>query len=297
VSVAVLPAKLTDPATAVAPGPVSLNVVALIVVASIGTLNVAVTVVLSATPTAPFKGTVETTVGGGAVVKVHTKLAVSGAPVGSFAPVVIVAVNKVLLARMAAGVNVAVLPEYVTAPATEVAPGPVTLNVAPVMVAGSMASLNVAEIIVFTATAVAAFAGMVETTVGGGAVVKVQTKLAARPAPALSFAPVVIVAVNKVLLARTVVGVNVAVEPAKVTAPATGVAPGPVRVNVAFVNVSPFIGSENVALTRVLTATAVAPLVGTVESTVGRPVVKLHTKLAANGLPPGSLAPVVIVAV
>ena len=111
VNVAVLPAKLTDPATAVAPGPVSLNVVALIVVASIGTLNVAVTVVLSATPTAPFKGTVETTVGGAAVVKVHTKLAVSGAPVGSFAPVVIVAVNNVLFARMAVGVNVAVVPE------------------------------------------------------------------------------------------------------------------------------------------------------------------------------------------
>jgi hypothetical protein len=87
------------------------------------------------------------------------------------------------------------------------------------------------------------------------------------------------------------------VEPAKVTAPATGVAPGPVKVNVAFVNVSPFIGSENVALTRVLTATAVAPFAGTVETTIGSPVVKLHTKFAASALPPGSLAPVVIVAV
>jgi hypothetical protein len=80
------------------------------------------------------------------------------------------------------------------------------LNVAPVIGVGSMASLNVAEIIVFTAAAGAAFAGMVETTVGGGAVMKVHTKLAARPTPALSFAPVVIVAVNKVLLARTLVG-------------------------------------------------------------------------------------------
>jgi hypothetical protein len=165
------------------------------------------------------------------------------------------------------------------------------------MVVGSMASLNVAEIIVFTAAEGAAFAGMVETTVGAGAVVKVQTKLAARPTPALSFAAVVIVAVNKVLLARTLVGVNVAVEPAKVTVPTTGVASGPVKVNAAFVKVSPFIGSENVALTRVLTATAVAPFVGIVEITVGNPVVKLHTKLAANGFPPGSLAPAVIVAV
>ena len=87
-----------------------MKVVALIVAASIGTLNVALTVVLSATPTAPFDGTVETTVGGGAVVKLHTKLAASGAPVGSFAPVVIVAVNRVLLARTAAGVNDAVVP-------------------------------------------------------------------------------------------------------------------------------------------------------------------------------------------
>ena len=88
-----------------------MNVVALIVAASIGTLNVAVTVVLLATPTAPFNGVVETTVGGGAVVKVHTKLAASGAPAGSLAPVVIVAVNKVLLASIVVGVNVAVVPE------------------------------------------------------------------------------------------------------------------------------------------------------------------------------------------
>jgi hypothetical protein len=49
-----------------------LKVVALIVVGSIGTLNIALTVVLSATPTAPFDGVVDTTVGGAAVVNVHT---------------------------------------------------------------------------------------------------------------------------------------------------------------------------------------------------------------------------------
>jgi hypothetical protein len=101
---------VTDPDIAVAPGPVILKVVVLIVVASIGTLNVALTVELSATPTAPFNGTVDTTVGGGAVVKVHRELAARGEPVGSFAPVVIVAVNKVLLARTAVGANVAVVP-------------------------------------------------------------------------------------------------------------------------------------------------------------------------------------------
>jgi hypothetical protein len=85
------------------------------------------------------------------------------------------------------------------------------------MVAAFMASLNVAETRVFTGTAVAPLAGTVDTTVGGGAVaaaVNVHTKLAASGAPAGSFAPAVIVAVNTVLLARTAVGVKVAVEPA-----------------------------------------------------------------------------------
>jgi hypothetical protein len=90
----------------------------------------------------------------------------------------------------------------------------VTVKVAPLIVAGFMASLNTAEIVVFTARAVAPFAGTVETTVGGATVVKVHTKLAASEAPSGSFAPVVIVAVNKVLLARTADGVNVAVLPA-----------------------------------------------------------------------------------
>ena len=132
---------------------------------------------------------------------------------GSFAPVVIVAVNRVPLARSTVGVNVAVLPEYVTAPATGVAPGPVTRNVAPVMVAGFIASVNVAETSVFTGTRLAPLAGTVDTTVGAGAVVNVHTKFAASAAPAESLTPVVIVAVNNVLLARTAVGVNVAVEP------------------------------------------------------------------------------------
>ena len=62
-----------------------------------------------------------------------------------------------------------------TAPATGDAPGPVKVNVVVLIVTGFMASLNVAEIAVFTATAVAPLAGIVETTVAGGAVVKVHT--------------------------------------------------------------------------------------------------------------------------
>jgi hypothetical protein len=185
-----------------------------IVEAVIGTLKVAVIFWLSGTFVAFLAGAVADTAGGGAVVNVHTKLAASAAPVGSFAPVVIVAVYKVDVASSAAGVNVAVFPALLTDPVTAVTPGPVSVNDDVLIVVASIGTLNVAEMVVLTATAVAPFDGTVDTTEGGAAVVKVQTKLAARATPAGSFAPVVIVAVNKVLLARTAVGVKVAVEPA-----------------------------------------------------------------------------------
>jgi hypothetical protein len=154
--------------------------------------------------------------------------------------VVIVAVNRVPLARTVVGVNVAVVPANVMVPATGVAPGPVKVNVAALIVAGFMGSLNVAETRVLTGTAIAPFTGTVEITIAGGAVVKLHTKLAAKGTPVRFFAPVVIVAVNKVLVARTADGVNVAVVPTKVTVPATGVAPGPVTVNVAALIVAGF---------------------------------------------------------
>ena len=99
-------------------------------------------------------------------------------------------------------------------PATGVAPGPVTVNVVALIVAGFMALLNVAEMVVLTATAVAPLTGIMETTVGGAAVVKLHAKSAASALPAGSLAPVLIVAVYGLLLERTVVGVNVAVFPA-----------------------------------------------------------------------------------
>jgi hypothetical protein len=79
-----------------------------------------------------------------------------------------------------------------------------------------MTSLNVAEMVVLTATPVAPFTGTVETTVSGvavAAVVNVHTKLVASGTPERSFTPVVMVAVNDVLLARALVGVKVVVEP------------------------------------------------------------------------------------
>ena len=79
--------------------------------------------------------------------------------------------------------------------------------------------------------------------------------------------------------------------------------PGPVKVKVAVVIVKGSIALLKVALSLLLTATAVAELTGTVEATVGgvvsgvAPVVKLHTKLLAKALPARSLAPVLTVAV
>ena len=61
------------------------------------------------------------------------------------------------------------------------------------------------------------------------------------------------------------------------TAPATAVAPGPDESDVVDVIVVGSIGLLKVAVTVVLTATAVSPSAGTVETTVGATfVVKVH---------------------
>ena len=101
-----------------------------------------------------------------------------------------------------------------TAPAASVTPGPAKVNVAEVIVAGFMARLKVAEIVALAVAKVVPFTGSVEMTVGGAVVAKVQTKLVARGAPLRSFAPVVIVAMYKVLVASVAVGVKVAEVPA-----------------------------------------------------------------------------------
>jgi hypothetical protein len=258
---------VTVPATGVTPGPANLNVAPFIVVGSIARLNVAETVVLSATAVARFAGIVEIIVGATSVVKVHTKLASSGLAAGSCAPVVIVAVYRVLAARTVAGVKVAVDPEYVTTPTTGVAPGFFTVNVAPLIVAGFMASLKVAETRVLTATATAPAEGTVEIT-AGPVVVKLQTKLLISALPPGSVAPVVIVATNKVLAASVVVGVKVAVAPLRVTDPATA-PPGPVTVKDAILIDAGAITVLKVAVTVLLRATFTAPLSGVTEVTVG----------------------------
>jgi hypothetical protein len=79
---------------------------------------------------------------------------------------VIVAVYVVLYARTAAGVSVAVLPEDETAPAIAVPPGPVSVKVELVIVAGLIAMLKVAVTVVLTTTSVAPWAGVTDTTPG-----------------------------------------------------------------------------------------------------------------------------------
>ena len=75
VKVATAPEQLTVPATAVVPGPATVNVVAgdASVEQSIASLKVAVSAWVMSTPVAVFTGTVAVTAGGGViVVKVHT---------------------------------------------------------------------------------------------------------------------------------------------------------------------------------------------------------------------------------
>ena len=98
------------------------------------------------------------------------------------------------------------------------------------MVLGSIATLKFATIRWLRATPVALFNGSVKTTVGKvvsrlAAVVKVQVKSFTRDVPTMSFAPVVMVPVYTVLIARFAVGVKVAVVPVDPTVPATAVVP------------------------------------------------------------------------
>lgn len=107
-------------------------------------------------------------------------------------------------------------------------------------------------------------------TVNDAALVKLHVKFAARALPAASFAAVVMVAVYCVSPARAAEGVKVAVLPLMLTDPATA-APSDVRLNVKLVvlRVEPVMASEKVALTVLVVATALAPLEGEVDETVG----------------------------
>src|SRR3989339_1000471 len=171
---------MPDPAnTGPSGGPVACTV-KVIVEGSIASLNVALTALLVATPVALSAGFVRITVGAALsraappapVVKVHMKFAASALPARSPAPVVIVAVNRVLSGSVAGvvGVKVAVLATaaYVTFPATVVPPSVVftTVKVVLPIVAGFIASLKVAVGLEVVKTPVAALPRIVEVTMG-----------------------------------------------------------------------------------------------------------------------------------
>lgn len=171
-----------------------------------------------------------------------------------------------------------------TTPVTAAPPGALNVNVVVPIVAGFIATLKVAEIARLMGTPLAPLTGTVEITVGGvgaGSVRKLHTYLLANPVPAESWAPVPMVAVYSVLTVSKASGVNVATLPEQPTVPGTGVAPGPLTVNVAAgdASVEHFIISLNVALSTRLRGTPVAPLTGIVDITagVGEIVVKGQT--------------------
>ncbi len=200
-----------------------------------------------------------------------------------------------LPARLAAGVNRAVLPVTLTVPLTAAPP--------------VIASEKLADTEEFSATPLAPLAGEVEDTVGGvvsgaAAVVKVQLTSAASALPAASVTLLVTVAVYCVLASRATEGVNRAVLPLMLTVPATAAPPAVLtRVKLVVVSVALVIASEKLADTEAFVATPVAAFAGEVEDTVGgvvseaAPVVNCQVKLAASALPAASFAAVVMVAV
>jgi hypothetical protein len=177
--VAVLPLTLTVPVTAAPPGVVfKVKVVVFSVAGAIAFEKVADTEVFKATPVAALAGLVEDTVGrvtSVPVVKFQGKLAASAVPAASRAPVVMVAVYSVLGARFSPGEKVAVLPLTLTVPVTA-APSGVFFRVKVVVfsVEFVMATEKVADTEGLRATPVALLSGLVEDTVGGVAVVKLQ---------------------------------------------------------------------------------------------------------------------------
>ena len=153
----------------------------MIVAGFIASLKVALTAWLVATPVTPLGvGTVEITVGAvgaGTVRKFQAKLLAMGSPCVSKAPVVIVAVYKVLVASGLDGVKIATkpLPVQLTVPVTEpTGAGAATVNVVVERVEQLIALLNVALMGWLSRTPVALGDGIVETTVGSVSVVNVH---------------------------------------------------------------------------------------------------------------------------
>ncbi|GAB4241594.1 MAG: hypothetical protein OHK0028_20140 [Deltaproteobacteria bacterium] len=198
------PAYVTEPATGTFAASFRVKFAAVTVDGSSGSLNVAVTADVGATPPAPFAGEVERTAGGvvsaaAPVVNDQVKPVCSALPARSVIPLPTLAVYVVPPRSAAEGRNVAVDPLTETVPGTE-APPFFNVKVAVVTEAERTGSLKVAVTGTFTVTFEEPSAGEVESTVGGvvsaaAAVVKVQLVPEASALPARSLMPVVTLAV------------------------------------------------------------------------------------------------------
>jgi hypothetical protein len=154
---AVRPEKVTVPVT----GPfavLTIKVPVEMLPGSISSLNVAVRVPKPSVPTctvAPFIGKKPATLGGVVsagepVVNVHVKSAAKWLPAKSVTPVVILTVTTVAKGNNPEGMNIAVLLEYVTAPAM----GGDIINVEALMLDDAISSVKIAKILGFTLTPV-----------------------------------------------------------------------------------------------------------------------------------------------
>jgi hypothetical protein len=206
---------------------VSVKLLAVMEAGAMASLKVAVTLLVKQTPVAPSNGLTKVTVGAVMspvllVVNVHTKSVAKVLLAKSFAKVVILAVNKVLFAKVLGevGVNVAVrlLGVKPTVPVTGLLVAMlVRVKLLVSMLLAVMSSLKVALIPVLFATPVAASAGKFTITVGrvvsaSAAVVNTLVNVLASGLPAKSVSAVLSVTVYSVLFANGVgeVGVNTA---------------------------------------------------------------------------------------
>jgi hypothetical protein len=223
-----------------------------------------------------------------------------------------VAVYDVPSINGADGVSVTVLAVTAIVPFTPAPPARTSVMLAGESVALVIASENVALMAVFTGTDTAPPTGSVEVTAGAvrsaaTAVVNDQLTLDVSALPARSVAAVVIDAVYCVFAASAVDGMNITLLPFTVTVPVISVTvPARMSVTLDVVSVAMLIGSENVAATVGCSATDVAPLTGSVLSTVGTvvsgggaaaTVVNDHVTFDASALPATSVTAVLMVIV
>ena len=205
-NVAVEPLTLTVPLTTAPPVTRNVKLAVLTVEFVIASENTAEIEVFKGTPAEPIAGDPAKTVGGvvsgrAAVTKFQAKSDGIALPAASATPLAMVTTYSLLGSRANRGVNLAVFPIKTIVPSIiDPVADETTVKLPALTVELVIASENVAEIEVFTATPIEALEGKVEDTAGGVAsvavpVVKNHVKFVARTLFAASFATVVTVAV------------------------------------------------------------------------------------------------------